>query len=704
MMYNSYYYVIHTFMIKKNIPILLELSNSDINEHVSNPYNNQNDSDDEIVITPNTSQQINVILNNIKDTQINTYANDREDSLTAFIIFIIVIGIEIYWYSLWLLSSESSTYFWLRVFFFPIIFIMSAFFVSTVVNCIFSIILPAAWVKQNSKYYSHTSLRQDILENEQLPLITIQIPVYKESFHDVIKPTIENCLIACMNYEKRGGKINIFINDDGLLLLSESDKKIRIEYYNSISVIFYVARPALNRRGRFKKASNMNFCLRQIMVAQNIANSHMKKFASKYETLKYLAQKHKFMFGGGIGNDINIGDYILLLDSDSRITQDMLHKIVQEMELYPNIGFVQMLTNPLNITKNYWENCISLFTEHIYKIAFVYSCTNGHTAPLVGHNAILRWSAVKNASYVDEDINEIVYWSEKHVSEDFDMSLRMQCLQYSTRYIAYADGFEEGVSLTPNEEINRLKKYAYGVDEIIFHPVYEWTSKGILSPLVKKFMLCSHIQLHTKFSVITYIASYYALAAIPILTFIQYFLFRYSEYWRVSVIESLSIIISCLVVYAVLIPVSNIVVMYRMNYRQNMFKLIIHEIWYGFLLGIFFSGISFHLMEALLAHMFGINMQWSMTQKEVIKKSKFNEIINTISYLKKMYIYYSICIIIIIIFWFIPDTDIQNRDLLSVVPLLLTSICHLLMPFILNPAIMSCGIKSCFDKYNPTNV
>lgn len=52
--------------------------------------------------------------------------------------------------------------------------------------------------------------------------------------------------------------------------------------------------------------------------------------------------------------------------------------------------------------------------------------SSGDPAPLVGHNAFLRWPAVKEVSWVDSKDGERKFWSEKHVSEDFDLALRLQ--------------------------------------------------------------------------------------------------------------------------------------------------------------------------------------------------------------------------------------------------------------------------------------
>lgn len=123
------------------------------------------------------------------------------------------------------------------------------------------------------------------------------------------------------------------------------------------------------------------------------------------------------------------------------------------------------------------------------------SLTVTDVAPFVGHNAILRWSAIQQVSYMDEDGYE-KFWSESHVSEDFDMSLRLQCDGYIIRLAAWAgDGFKEGVSLTVYDELARWEKYAYGCNELLFHPIRKWIYKGPFTPLFRRFLF-SNISKH----------------------------------------------------------------------------------------------------------------------------------------------------------------------------------------------------------------
>ena len=54
------------------------------------------------------------------------------------------------------------------------------------------------------------------------------------------------------------------------------------------------------------------------------------------------------------------------------------------------------------------------------------SVSGGDIAPLVGHNAFLRWDALQHCAFSDPADGVRKFWSESHVSEDFDCALRFQ--------------------------------------------------------------------------------------------------------------------------------------------------------------------------------------------------------------------------------------------------------------------------------------
>ena len=134
------------------------------------------------------------------------------------------------------------------------------------------------------------------------------------------------------------------------------------------------------------------------------------------------------------------------VDSDTRVPADCLLDAVSELEISPEVAILQFSSGVMNVTTSYFEAGITFFTNLVYS-AIRYGVANGDVAPFVGHNAILRWSALQDVAYEEDE--SIKFWSESHVSEDFDMALRLQIKGYITRLAAWAgDGFQEGVSLT----------------------------------------------------------------------------------------------------------------------------------------------------------------------------------------------------------------------------------------------------------------
>lgn len=156
--------------------------------------------------------------------------------------------------------------------------------------------------------------------------------------------------------------------------------------------------------------------------------------------------------------NIRIGDYILLIDSDTRVPSDCLLEAVSEMEQSPQVAILQYASGVMNVTNNFFENGITFFTNMIYTM-IRFAVAGGDVAPFVGHNAILRWSAIQEVAYTCPLDKWEKYWSESTVSEDFDMSLRLQSEGYYVRLGSYkGEGYKEGVSLTVYDELARWEK------------------------------------------------------------------------------------------------------------------------------------------------------------------------------------------------------------------------------------------------------
>ena len=169
--------------------------------------------------------------------------------------------------------------------------------------------------------------------------------------------------------------------------------------------------------------------------------------------------------------DIRIGEIILIVDSDTRVPEDCLLDAATEFYECPDVAVLQHKSGVMQVVHNYWENGITYFTRLIYA-SITYGVAAGDTGPFVGylsfwmllthsHNAFIRWSALQEMLCVEDGQKK--WWSEAHVSEDFEMSLKLQNAGWRVRYATYCgEAFREGVSLTIYDELARWEKYSYG--------------------------------------------------------------------------------------------------------------------------------------------------------------------------------------------------------------------------------------------------
>ncbi|CAN8100527.1 unnamed protein product [Discula destructiva] len=578
----------------------------------------------------------------------------------------------------------------------PLQITFTLFFSQVIFGSISQMFGPIRHLRENSRFYSGKLPRR--LESITLPHVTIQCPVAKEGLEGVISPTVRSLKAAMTTYELQGGTCNLFINDDGLQIISKEERQARLEFYYDNNVA-YVARPPHNprgfqRRGKFKKASNMNYGL---MVSNQVeeklfsihrgpqwgeADETKAREAALQDVLKEL---------GGIamaGGDVRMGDYILLVDSDTRVPDDCLLDAVSEMEQSPEVAILQFTSGVMQVVNHFFENGITFFTNLIYS-AIRYTVANGDVAPFVGHNAIIRWSALQNVSYADTDRYE-KFWSESHVSEDFDMSLRLQGAGYTIRLASWAGGgFQEGVSLTVYDELARWEKYAYGCNELLFNPIRLWFSRGPLTPLFMRFV-GSGLPMTSKLTVIAYVGTYYAIAAAWILTTINYFLYGW---WAPQLdryyLDSWQVWFSIVIVFNGLGNLGLAGMRYRMQ-EKGLIAAIVENLKWTVMLAIFLGGLSLHLAFALLCHMFEIDMSWGSTSKEYERSNFWQEIPKILNKFKYTMAYCWIFIVIMIIMAvgsFIPWSW-HITDFVAILPLATVVVSHILLPIALNPELM----------------
>lgn len=184
-----------------------------------------------------------------------------------------------------------------------------------------------------------------------LPRVLVQMPIYKESFSQTIKPSLDDIFQAIYYYRERGGEADVFVNDDGLQLISEEDCAERIAYYNEHGIA-YVARPppaVLERRGLFKKASNMNFCINFALdVDKEMETTNCDNETAMQRVMD--SRPYTVVAGGPVTfHDLK---NILLVDSDTRVPKKCLHQTVGEFDICTNLAFCQHAISVLRVDYN----------------------------------------------------------------------------------------------------------------------------------------------------------------------------------------------------------------------------------------------------------------------------------------------------------------------------------------------------------------
>lgn len=624
--------------------------------------------------------------------------------LSAFTLCCVTVAVGSGWRQISIETVVDSNY--LRLAFLLVVFPqvwLALFFFQAMIGNIAQIIGPVAQMQANTKFYSGQRPKRLRRDAGPLPHVTIQMPVYKEGLHAVIEPTVRSIKAAISTYEMQGGTANIFVNDDGMQLISEEDARARQDFYDEHN-IGWVARPKHNpkpkegeegflRRGKFKKASNMNYAMwASVRVEEELASVHrsdgwtQEDEATAYRDALCDIVEHDQGRTWADGN-IRIGDYILIIDSDTRVPADCFLDAVSEMEQSPQVAIIQYSSGVMNVTDTFFERGITFFTNLVYT-QIRYAVANGDVAPFVGHNAVLRWSAMQQIAYDCEDDQREKYWSEATVSEDFDMALRLQTAGYLVRLGAYTgDGFQEGVSLTVYDELARWEKYAYGCNELIFHPLRYWLVRGPFTKLFRNF-LASRMPLPSKLTILAYIGTYYALASAWLFTFANYFLTGWlNGYLDHYYLDSFQVYFSIIIVFTAVGNIALAVLRYRIGEKGIIPSIIENFAWVP-LLTIFLGGVSLHVSQAILSHMFSVDMSWGATSKEAEDTTFFAEIPKIMRKFKVTFVFCIGCTAMMVAgACFVPP--LWRIDLfISIFPLSTVVLGHFFLPIALNPGLM----------------
>ena len=172
-------------------------------------------------------------------------------------------------------------------------------------------------------------------------------------------PSVYSIKKAMQTYARQGGTSTIFVNDDGLQLISAEDREERVAFYADHN-IGWVARPphdnapdGFKRAGRFKKASNMNYGLRlSLMLEKHIAGLQANGASDEFESLEDQAMKlaieeiyeengQRFKPWAANGRSLRVGEVILIVDSDTIVPEDCFRDAARELAESPEVAIIQ---------------------------------------------------------------------------------------------------------------------------------------------------------------------------------------------------------------------------------------------------------------------------------------------------------------------------------------------------------------------------
>jgi uncharacterized membrane-anchored protein YitT (DUF2179 family) len=173
----------------------------------------------------------------------------------------------------------------------------------------------------------------------------------------------------------------------------------------------------------------------------------------------------------------------------------------------------------------------------------------------VGHNATLNWEAMQAASWFCDDMKYHCFWSECHVSEDFDRSLRLQSSGCVGRYIMYTS----------------MLAYLF-----------------------------------------TYVALAWAIIFIPMSIYVSLFSNKEQHMQQTS----FEVLCGCLLVFFFIRNICLIILSYCRKRGNSMLLIALEQAKFCPIVSLFFARLLYHVFVGLFRHMFDMFAEWGATTKD----------------------------------------------------------------------------------------
>jgi hypothetical protein len=360
-----------------------------------------------------------------------------------------------------------------------------------------------------SKYYVD---RFEELPNDQVyPSASVVIPVYREPF-EVLQKTIIQANKAVQFYNLRAGKneANLLVLDDGLQTLNQPDRDIRKRFYQRMSVSV-LARPPNNaegfkRTGFFKKASNLNYAFALDAKIRKLLRDN--PWATQTQILQHLRnrsnQETRYDLLFTQGNNILLGDFILLIDNDSYTPEISLVYSVHSLLRRPQAGYIQHVSRASNKDDNLLTKVYALSTSVFWRIVLKARSLYAPTA-ILGHNLVLRKKALED---VVRNSPEPGPFHEGRGADDLVPGINMRTGAHGYYGILgnlpFQKGFEEGIPNVYSDLAGQMRRYGATGTGSIINPISLWFKNGVFRPEFLALLKDKKISIGEKFDTFLY--------------------------------------------------------------------------------------------------------------------------------------------------------------------------------------------------------
>jgi len=184
--------------------------------------------------------------------------------------------------------------------------------------------------------------------------------------------------------------------------------------------------------------------------------------------------------------------------------------------------------------------------------------------------------------------------------------------------------------------------------------------------------------------------SYYGIAASITISLINYVLLGFQFKVDGFFMHSFEIFLATTVVFWGSGTLGYTLLEYRLAQKKLISALLENLLWIPFFF-FFFGGLSIPVTQAIFAHLFSYNIQWSATVKEVERSNFFKEIPK----IAKRFWFPMLMSVVILVGMIlcamsvIPfEWRVTGSAWAVILPLSLSAACHILFPIVLNPWLM----------------